>query len=832
MGLERVIVHVMDAAERATIEAELSRFGAVESTGWSVYGMVPEEDLAGLKARGFLVERPVAPARRAPPAHPTDESLIVDAVDSPLNAAGRRAKRVYVVETEGSLRPGWIEQLTAAGLRMLSVDRGAAITVELDDHALSAMKLAHWVRNVREYGPLDTARGFRLPLEARGTPAMVEYDVLFERSADASGANAAIEGTIAPDIEAVMTKLAEDPRVRDSDVISRACIRFSTAHAQLVDEIRTMAGVREVTTERTYEIVWHDVAPEQVAAVIDALRQDPRASDVQVGKRHVRFRCDGTSPLLVTLSRIPQTGILAPYVDAEFGNAWARRVVGVDGPVGAPASVNGGAAAAIGWTGRGVVVGVADSGVCRRHVDLKDRIQKVIRRAPSASKDDPVGHGTHVCGTIAGTGAGCNGTVRGISPDATLVVQSLADDDGKLAGKPLDLTELYQEALNEGVHIHTNSWGTKSEGRVSSDSIDIDRFVYENPDFFVIFAAGNDGAWRGDRAKLFTLRAPGTAKNVLSVGACCSGRVDGPYVDRKTTLSLGPGKTVVEPFVGDAECIPVFSSCGPSEDGRVKPDLVAPGTSILSAWPVDEDLEAPMPETALASADARYAWWSGTSFATPVVAGAAACVRQYFVEGRGIQPSAALMRATMIHATTWLTRETTQDASVGRPNFHQGHGRLDLGVLFGRDAAGALPTIVVRDVSRLHAEALYFNPSLGALPGHPDRWAARVRVRAGATRPLRITLAWTDRPDRQLQQDLDLAVRIPGQCERVTGNPALRRMEWAPNDRDNNLEHIVLENPVPGEYLVVVGAFLTPYEPQGYALVVSGDLDGDDWIDE
>ncbi len=822
-----VIVHVLDAAEREEAKAAIENYGDFEVTPSCVYGHIDPSRIPALQERGFLVETPPTELDKLDTS--IEEDLLADSPDNDVFDPLRRSTpKVYLANAIGPLRAKWRDSLARSGMQIMNIMRPGVFTVELDDDKLDELKTKGWVKSIREYGIADTARDVRLPVKQTPAAQTIEYELVFGVAKSAPVAELAIEGSLDPALEELFLRLSADPRVHEATIESRRRLRFTTKSKELVAELERIPGVLEVTTERTYEVGWHSAVPQNTEAIAAVLRADPRAKEVEVGVRRIRFRCDARSPLLVSISKMPQIESLNLYTEPELGNVWARRVVGVEALPVVPAS-EGLPSVVIPWTGRGVIVGVADSGVDVRHVDLKDAVKKVLPRVPDQPAGDFVGHGTHVCGTIAGSGAGSGGAIRGIAPDAKLIVQCIADKYGALKGKPLDLGELYEEARREGVHIHTNSWGTKTDGRVSSDSMDTDRFVYDHPDFFVLFAAGNDGQWAETEAKRGTLRAPGTAKNVLTVGASCTGRTDGPYETRTQTLVVNDAEPIVERFIGDIECIPITSARGPSDDGRVKPDLLAPGTAILSTWVAE--IPAAMPEPAMPSG-ACYAWMSGTSMATPVAAGAAACVRQYFVEGRGIQPSAALMRAALIHATSRIRRVTSQDAAVGHPNFNQGHGRLDLGVLFGKDAIGELPKVLVRDIARTHAEALYQNTALAAVVGHPGAFGATVRVKAGARRPLRVTLAWTDRPGRGLQQDLDLLIRTPTERKPRMGNPELVRMPGQPLDRTNNVENVVLENPAAGEYLIRVTAFTTPFEPQGYALMVSGDLDQDDWVME
>ena len=396
-------------------------------------------------------------------------------------------------------------------------------------------------------------------------------------------------------------------------------------------------------------------------------------------------------------------------------------------------------------------------------------------------------HGTHVAGTAVGDDLASplvHDPGDGMAPGAQLVFQDggfAVDDCADLPGlgcPVVDLKPVFQQAYDQGARFHSNSWGDQENSPVqtvyTAGSQDADQFMWEHRDFLLFFAAGNSGPG--------TVSSPSTAKSAVSVGATLRG--------------------------SGADFMASFSSCGPTDDGRIKPDLTSPGSSIVSA---NNDGNA-----ATENCDTRTI--SGTSMSTPAAAGLAALVAQYYADGwypsgapvpaDALAPSAALVKASLVNSAADMS------GAGPIPDDCQGWGRILLDdVLF---FAGDTRRLWVRDES--------------AGVGLSDAGQRRdfdFEV-SSAAEPLEVTLAWTDFPstpaaDPHLNNDLDLEVSGPAGTflgnvfaggESAVGGAA---------DRLNTVEQVLLAAPLPGVYTVSVGAFNVPDGPQPFALVVTGD---------
>ncbi|PIM69931.1 peptidase S8 [Streptomyces sp. JV178] len=239
-----------------------------------------------------------------------------------------------------------------------------------------------------------------------------------------------------------------------------------------------------------------------------------------------------------------------------------------------------------GYDGKGVTIAVLDTGVDTTHPDLKGQVVAAKNFSTSPGTTDRFGHGTHVASIAAGTGKRSKGAYKGVAPGAKLLNAKVLSDEGY--GDDSGIIAGMEWAAAQGADVVNLSLGGPDSPGIDPMEAEIDKLSAEKDILFAV-AAGNEGQG-GER----TIGSPGSAAAALTVGA-----VDGK--DR-----LAP-----------------FSSRGPGLDGRIKPDVTAPGVAITAASAKGSVLAREVGEQ-----PAGYLTISGTSMATPHVAGAAALLRQ------------------------------------------------------------------------------------------------------------------------------------------------------------------------------------------------------------
>jgi serine protease AprX len=559
----------------------------------------------------------------------------------------------------------------------------------------------------------------------------------------------------------------------------------------------------------TYDIRLH--REEDVSEVINRLK-NLGVSIAGASGRKVRLYLLEDSPLGDEIAAFPEVAAMEQYIPPKLHNDVARTLLGIDSAAGPGSAPN------LPQTGAGQTVAVADTGLDDAHPDFQGRIAGIVARGRPGDYSDTHGHGTHVAGSVLGDGTASGGKVRGVAPQAKLFFQSLLDAEDGLGGLPLNLGDLFEEAYQAGARIHNNSWGSATASMYTINSIEVDEFIAKRRDMLIVISAGNEGqaAQRLHSQPGFvdwlSLGSPASCKNALTVGASRSKRNQGGY----SNLPYGgawpadfPDPPISQQSIsGDPEALAAFSSRGPCDDRRIKPDVVAPGTDIASTKSSQAPLRhfwGPYP------GNNCYAFMGGTSMAAPLVTGCAALVREYYVKDKNHQPSAALLRATLINSTRRLAAPDAIADHPYLPNFHQGFGCVHMPWAIPNPSE---PWLQLAFLDTWTDGAHHFNQS-----GHRFRYA--VTISGGSW--LRICLAWTDVPGRALQNNLNLLVEVPGQTQKVLGNENLP-LKLTPTDSDNNIEVVRIENPPPGKYLLQISATNLLRAGQDFALVVSGAL--------
>lgn len=410
-------------------------------------------------------------------------------------------------------------------------------------------------------------------------------------------------------------------------------------------------------------------------------------------------------------------------------------------------------------------------------------------------------HGTHTSGSVAGDAAGSFGATNylastptalnheladGMAPNAQLLVQDIGNDtSGCLAGGPIN--DMFTQAVRAGASIHSASWGANTNGAYSANDALADRGLRDNESLLFVVAAGNQGSAAG------SIGTPGNSKSALTVGR----------------VGHGGSLTVVG-----------SSSRGPTDDGRIKPDIMAPGSSIVSA-------AGDTNSTGAAEAPATQTM-SGTSMSTPTVSGGAALMRQYFSEGwypRGsrnaadaLNPSGTLMKAVLLNGTNAIT------TNFGNNNYGWGRIWLDGNLYFSTTTAGGDDNRRLRLFERTQLS--------GIRTGQVHDYVIN-GVAAG--QELRATLTWADVPGLPgaaiaLVNNLDLEVIGPGGT--YLGNVLAAGVSTTGGVADvrNTVEQVRLSAPAAGSYTIRVRGTNVPGDGspnsalQGYGLAVSGNF--------
>ncbi|MFF5977593.1 S8 family serine peptidase [Streptomyces olindensis] len=257
-----------------------------------------------------------------------------------------------------------------------------------------------------------------------------------------------------------------------------------------------------------------------------------------------------------------------------------------------------------GYDGKGVKIAVLDTGVDATHDDLKGQVVGAKNFTTSPDTTDKVGHGTHVASIAAGTGKKSGGKYKGVAPGAKILNGKVLDDGG--FGSDSEILAGMEWAAAEGADVINMSLGGGDTPAIDALEAGVNKLSEDKGVLFAI-AAGNEGDF-GEQ----TIGSPGSAAAALTVGA-----------------------------VDDKDVLADFSSRGPGMDGALKPDVTAPGVDITAASAPGNQIAQEVGEK-----PAGYMTISGTSMATPHVAGAAAILKQQHPEWKYTELKGALTGST------------------------------------------------------------------------------------------------------------------------------------------------------------------------------------------
>lgn len=426
--------------------------------------------------------------------------------------------------------------------------------------------------------------------------------------------------------------------------------------------------------------------------------------------------------------------------------------------------------------GEGILIGVWDNARVKEHTEFGSRI---LTNQGLEYSD----HSTHVTGTLMATGL--DPAAKGMAPKAQATIWDFINDDSEMAGlaKP-DQTSLLFSNHSYGVVLgflqDDSGWSWTGNSSIStqedyrfgfytSKSRTIDQIAFNAPYYTIVWAAGNDRSDTGDGTRpadgnsgtgYDCIGPEGSAKNNITVGAVL-----------KVPSYTGPSSVVMSNF----------SSWGPTDDGRIKPDLVGAGVSIYSTSVTDAGTDS-------------YMSSQGTSMAAPNVTGSLVLLQELYRDlHAGNFMKAATLKALAIH--------TAKEAGLNPgPDYSFGWGLLDVGaaaeVLLAQDQESAVVlenTLMNNDVFQLDFEPL-----------------SNTKVTA--------TVVWTDPPgspvspqldpsNQMLVNDLDIRIVDAGGNEVLpwTLNPAspATAAVRGNNNRDN-VEKIDFDLPEPRLYTLEV----------------------------
>jgi subtilisin family serine protease len=524
-----------------------------------------------------------------------------------------------------------------------------------------------------------------------------------------------------------------------------------------------VAAQASETWVAVYVLFFEDVAAGEARPLVESLGAVVRTELQTVNG----FVIEMPTPMLAPLAGLDAVMYVEPALPPlEPTNAENRSLTGADIAQASPYNLDG-------W---GVTVMVYDGGgVSETHQDLAGRVTIMDGANPGV-------HATHVGGTIAGDGKASSGVNRGMAPAATLLSYSaqypvpqgfpLYTDPGDLEGDFADAMAhgavLGNASLALNTSVNAAYVGCDILGDYSVTSGVIDAVVRGGlgAPFLSVWGVGNERSEAACGTTYAKIPPPHAAKNHITVGAVNA----------------------------NDDSMTNFSSWGPVDDGRIKPDVVAPGCQVGGDGGVT---------STSAYDDGDYFTLCGTSMASPTVTGLAALLIQDF---RAQYPGRVLFRNATLKA---VLAHTAVDRGNPGPDYQFGYGSVRIQPAIDLMRSGAF-----REDSL--TQGMLFSETVTVGPGHPE---------------LKTTLAWDDYPATpnvvpSLVNDLDLVVTSPTGVRHYPwtldpANPATPAV-WTQEDHVNNIEQVWVENPEPGDWTIEVYAYNVPKGPQPFSLVGDG----------
>lgn len=430
--------------------------------------------------------------------------------------------------------------------------------------------------------------------------------------------------------------------------------------------------------------------------------------------------------------------------------------------------------------GAGVKVGVWDAGRVR-NTHQEFNTNRVVNRNATAPLDD---HATHVAGTVGASGF--TASARGMAPSVAVDSWDWNSDYAEMTSSGAATVSGDATKVPLSNHSYGYNAGTADMGVYNDESVETDRLAVAMPYYLICWAAGNEQDLLTAKGGFQSITYNGLSKNILTVGAindAISGGVRSP----------------------SAGTMSDFSSWGPSDDGRIKPDVVANGVTVNS--PID-------------TSNTAYASYSGSSMAAPSATGSAALLAQLYArEFAGQRMRSSMLKGLLIH--------TADDLGNAGPDYKFGWGLINVkaaaDVIMAHKASVAAPkmiedTLTAAVISRTHT----------------FQW--------DGVSPIRVTLCWTDpvgtaqadnSRNPNLRHNLDLTVTTPGSTLMrpyimpFVGNwsdAAMNSVATTGKNNVDNVEQVYVSAPdQAGTYTVTVsrdGALTT--SSQTYSLIVTG----------